>query len=174
MLGLCCCAQAFSPCGEQGLLLLPRLGSRACGLPQLQCTGLAARSEIEPVSPALAGVFLTTGPPARSSCWYSDPYFTVGWQLFYESSGLEHPSPAPHPGGKSPVCLCRLPLHPSSPCSALGGWWSWTFWTGGFDGVQPMGSVREICRMEGQALLSAFHSLVFLAPLGVVKAGVPS
>ena len=55
------------------LLFLWSTGSRAPGLQQLWCMGLVAprhvgfsRTRIEPVSPALAGGFLTTVPPGKS------------------------------------------------------------------------------------------------------------
>ena len=80
MLGLRFCARAFSSCGEQGPLFiavrgpltvaaspvaerrLSSCGSRAqllCGMWDLPRPGL------EPVSPALAGRFLTTAPPGK-------------------------------------------------------------------------------------------------------------
>ena len=105
-LDLRCCTQAFSSCGERGLLLVavrglliavaslvaePRLqGTQAsvvvahrlssCGLRALEhrFSGCGARAQLlrsmwdlpgpglEPVSPALAGRFLTTAPPGKS------------------------------------------------------------------------------------------------------------
>ena len=82
-LGLCCCAWAFSSCGERGLLFVAVLGLliavaslvvehglQARGLQQFCPRGLVAprhvgssRLGLEPVSPALAGAFLTTVPP---------------------------------------------------------------------------------------------------------------
>ena len=85
MLGLCCCARAFSSCGELGLLfvvvcglslwwllLLWSTGSRRAGFSrrgsqdQLLC-GMwdLPRPGLEPMSPALAGGFLTTAPPGK-------------------------------------------------------------------------------------------------------------
>ena len=85
-LGLCCCARAFSSCGEQGLLSV--WGARASHSGDFSCCcsrtlstwasvvmahGLSCpdacgilvpRPGIEPTSPALAGGFITTGPPA--------------------------------------------------------------------------------------------------------------
>ena len=101
VLGLCCCARAFSSCGERGLLFLVVRGLltavvslvaehrlQARGLQQLwhvgsvivarrlsSCGALALllRSMwdlpgpgLEPVSPALAGRFLTTASPGKS------------------------------------------------------------------------------------------------------------
>ena len=106
VLGLCCCARAFSSCGEQGLLLVAvrglltagaslccgaqALGARAsvvvtrglssCGSPALECklSSCGTRASLlcgmwdlpgpglEPVSPALAGRFLTTVPPGKA------------------------------------------------------------------------------------------------------------
>ena len=49
-LGLCCCTQAFSSCGEKrATLYLWHMGQLPCGLWDLPGPG------IEPVSPALAG-----------------------------------------------------------------------------------------------------------------------
>ena len=85
VLGLSSCARAFSSCGERGPLFiavrrplttaaslvaehrlqtrrLSNCGSRAqllCGIWDLPVPGL------EPVSPALAGGFLTTAPPGK-------------------------------------------------------------------------------------------------------------
>ena len=81
-LGLGCCKWAFSGCSEWASLavvsLVAELSSRV--LPsvvtargsvvvvcQLSCPG----SGIEPMSPALAGGFLNTGPPRKSDLWHS-------------------------------------------------------------------------------------------------------
>ena len=74
VLGLCCCSQAFSSCGEQGLLssygapASPIWDFSCCGAQASRCRGLVApkhvgssQTGIEPVFPALAGGFLTTG-----------------------------------------------------------------------------------------------------------------
>ena len=85
--GLCCCSQAFSCCSEWGLL-------SSCGAQASQCGGKSSRQlflqslgsgvyrlgnvephgmwnlpgpGLKPVSPELAGRFLTTGPPGKSS-----------------------------------------------------------------------------------------------------------
>ena len=60
-LGLCYCKRAFSGCGEQGLL-------SSCGTEAPVPLGVwnLPGPGIESVSPALAGKFLTTGPPGRS------------------------------------------------------------------------------------------------------------
>ena len=69
-LPLCCCVQAFSSCREQGLFSLWNTGYSAQGLSgwgtQLSCTWNPPRPGIKPTSPALAGGFLTTGPPRKS------------------------------------------------------------------------------------------------------------
>ena len=91
-LGLCCCAQAFSSCGEWGLLSLAWAshchGLSHCGAraPGVQASVVVARGlsscgsraqllrgmwdlpgpGLEPVSPALAGGFSTTAPPGKS------------------------------------------------------------------------------------------------------------
>ena len=92
-LSLRCCAWAFSSCGERGLLfvavcglliavasLVVEHGLQAHGLQQLWHAGFSscgARAQLprgmwvlpvsglEPVSPALAGGFLTTAPPGK-------------------------------------------------------------------------------------------------------------
>ena len=97
MLGLCCCAQAFSTCGEWGLFFVvgPRLltevaslvaehrhtGFSSCGsrAPELRLSSCDAqalllrglwdlpRPGLKPMSPALAGGFSTTAPPEKPS-----------------------------------------------------------------------------------------------------------
>ena len=87
VLGLCCCAQAFSSCNEQGTLFVvvhqlfivvasravehkpPRpTGFRSGGAQALLSRGMwdLPRPGIKHVSPALAGGFFTTGPPGKS------------------------------------------------------------------------------------------------------------
>ena len=106
VLGLCCCARAFSSCSERGLLfvavrrllivvasLVEEHRLQACGLQQLWHAGFSScgsralehrlsscgsRAQLlcsmwdlpgpglEPVSPELAGRFLTTAPPGKS------------------------------------------------------------------------------------------------------------
>ena len=122
-LGLCCCARAFSSCGEPGLLfvvvsggysslqclrfslrwllLLWSTGSRragfsSCGTRAFSSCGSRALERrlsscgtrasllrgmwdlpgagLEPVSPALAGGFLTTAPPGKSSTSFLMPF----------------------------------------------------------------------------------------------------
>ena len=67
-----CCMQAFSGCGTQDS---PCDGFSCCGAWAQYCGARAQlllgmwnllRPGIEPVSPALAGGFLTTGPPGKS------------------------------------------------------------------------------------------------------------
>ena len=85
VLGLHCCKQAFSSCGEWGLLsscsarrllLWWNMGSRLMGSVvvahrlQLRLSvvvhGDLPRPGVEPVSPELAGGFLTSAPPTKS------------------------------------------------------------------------------------------------------------
>ena len=88
-MGLRCCVRTFSSCGEQSysslgclgfslqcLLLLRSLGSRragfsSCGMQAYLLCGMwdLPGPGIEPMSPALAGRFLTTGPAGKS--WLS-------------------------------------------------------------------------------------------------------
>ena len=105
VLGLRCCMRAFSRCGEQafspvkvgavaqrwGLLSSWSVGSRTqtvalvCGLRCLLACGLSPPG-IEPMSPALVGRFLTTGPPGKSwasllllskeECWMLGKHFS--------------------------------------------------------------------------------------------------
>ena len=113
-LGLRCCVWAFSSCGKQGLLfvalhgllLLQSTGSRrvgfsSCGSRALErrlssCGTRASllrgmwnlpRPGLEPVSPALAGGFLTTAPPgkARASDFRS---LTLGMAFLQQLSFL--------------------------------------------------------------------------------------
>ena len=100
MLGLGSCTQVFSSCGEQGLLSCGVWSSRCsgfpcCGAQALVCMGFSNCGErasviaahglrclvacgifpdtgIEPVSPALAGQFLTTGPSGKSRSFSSE------------------------------------------------------------------------------------------------------
>ena len=84
--GLCCCMRAFSGCGEWGLLLSVVLalliavafpvveaqalvsGASVVGAHELSCPEACGISGpgIEPMSPSLAGRFLTTGPLGKS------------------------------------------------------------------------------------------------------------
>ena len=86
---LCCCMLAFSSCGEQepvsrcSAWASPYSDFSCCGAQSLGCGSsvvvahglscpmacgiLVPRLGIEPMSPALAGKFLTTGPPGKSS-----------------------------------------------------------------------------------------------------------
>ena len=80
LLGLHCCMWAFPSCGEQGLLIIAvhdfslrstgsrRMGFSSCGSQAQSLCNMwdLPRPGIEPVSPALAGRFLTTGPPGKS------------------------------------------------------------------------------------------------------------
>ena len=80
-LGLRCCVRAFSSCGERGLLFVAvrRLliavaslvvehglqGTRGFSSCVLRGMWDLPRPGLEPVSPALAGGFLTTAPPGK-------------------------------------------------------------------------------------------------------------
>ena len=87
VLGLCCCVRAFSSWGEQGLLSRSIVQVSHCGgfsccrawAPGMQalvavvhrlscsesCGILVPQPRTEPMFPALAGWFLTTGPPGK-------------------------------------------------------------------------------------------------------------
>ena len=80
-LGLRCCSQAFSTCGEWGLLFVAvhepliavaslvvehRLSSRDAQAQLPHSTWGLPRVEVELLSPALATGCLTTGPPGKS------------------------------------------------------------------------------------------------------------
>ena len=102
VLGLCCCMWAFSGCNEWALLFIAVFGllllaqTRECGLCRcgvqtslLLCTWDLPRPGIESGSPALAGWFLTTGPPGKplsiySECW-SRPTKLVSWFCLFGS-----------------------------------------------------------------------------------------
>ena len=81
-LGLRCCARAFSSCGEQGLLFVAVRGLLtvvASLVAEYRLSSCGARAQLlhgmwdlpgpglEPMSPALAGGFLTTAPPGKPS-----------------------------------------------------------------------------------------------------------
>ena len=81
VLGLRCCTQTFSGCGEQGLLSHCG-GSSCCRAWAVGCAGFSRRSawpqqlwwrvgssqtKDRTISPALAGRFLTTRPAGKSS-----------------------------------------------------------------------------------------------------------
>ena len=93
VLGLRFCARAFSSCGKQGPLFIAvrgpltvaaslvsehRLQTRKlsnCGSRAQLLRGMrdTPRPGLEPVSPALAGGFLTTAPPGKPLFFHSDP-----------------------------------------------------------------------------------------------------
>ena len=91
-LGLPCCPRAFSRCGEQGLIsycgarvshcMASGWGAQSGGTwAQLLCgTWNLPKPGTEPVSPALAGRFLTTGlpgkPPRADQTLMNDSGFT--------------------------------------------------------------------------------------------------
>ena len=91
VLGLRCCARAFSSCGERGPLFIAvrgpltivaslvaehRLQTRrlsSCGSRAQLLRGMwdPPRPELEPVSPASAGRLLTTAPPGKPLKYFS-------------------------------------------------------------------------------------------------------
>ena len=101
VLGLCFCVRAFSSCGKRGPLFIAvrgpltvmaslvaehRLQTRrlsSCGSRAQLLRGMwdLPRPRLEPVSPALAGRFLTTAPPGKpnknSYCFIFSPAFGV-------------------------------------------------------------------------------------------------
>ena len=99
-LGLCCFLRAFSSCGEWRLLPSCRAGASPCrgfsraawaleGMGFRSCGAQAQLPHsmwnlpgpgIEPVSPALAGRFLTTGPPGKSWFPFQLPLFESCFQ----------------------------------------------------------------------------------------------
>ena len=91
-LGLRCCARAFSSCRERGLLFIVVRGLRNevaslvadHGLQARRLSSCGSRAQLlrgmwdipgpglEPVSPALAGGFLTTVPPGKPQCYKTE------------------------------------------------------------------------------------------------------
>ena len=99
VLGLCCCARAFSSCGKWSYSSLQCVGFSLRGLSY--CGALAVeiglssygslaqllwdiwdlpRSGIESVSPILPDGFLTTGPPEAS--WDTGFFSVPGWRRY--------------------------------------------------------------------------------------------
>ena len=97
-LGRRCCALAFSSCSERGLLLLRSTGSRRAGFSSCDSRALERRLSscgtraqllcgmwdlpgpgLEPLSPALAGGFLTTAPPGKPLLKI---FFFLMWTIF--------------------------------------------------------------------------------------------
>ena len=88
VLGFCCSAQAFSSCSGFSCCRAQALGCAGSGFAALRhwsvgsvvvvhrlscpeaCGNLVPGPEIEALSPALAGRFLTTGPAEKSVCKY--------------------------------------------------------------------------------------------------------
>ena len=78
-MGLCCCVWAFSSCGEQRLLFVAMHGWSTSSRHRLSSCGTQAqlpcgmwdlpRPGVEPMLPAFAGGFLTTGPPGMSTLY---------------------------------------------------------------------------------------------------------
>ena len=68
MLGFFCCVWAFFSFNKRGLLsFVVRISSYVIGAWLLHSIWDLPKLGIEPVSPALAGRFLTSGPPEKSS-----------------------------------------------------------------------------------------------------------
>ena len=120
MLGLRCCARAFSSCGERGPLFITvrrpltvaaslvvehRLQTRrlsSCGsrTQLLHDMWDLPRPGLEPVSPALAGRFSTTAPPGKPLILYFY-FYVLGRLVMFPVLGE--------------VALCRRrPMEPSS------------------------------------------------------------
>ena len=96
VLGLRCCARAFSSCGKQGPLFITvcgpltiatslvaehRLQTRrlsSCGSRAQLLRGMwdPPRPGLEPVSPALAGRFSTTAPPGKPKVTIFDQIYS--------------------------------------------------------------------------------------------------
>ena len=110
-LGLYCSAQALSGCGEWGLLSSCSVWAYRCRALALQCTGsvvlvhglscpaacmiLLPRPGIEHVSPALAGRFLTSGPPGKSPVLVFKPHICVTLKNYNEKNTPPQKSPSP-------------------------------------------------------------------------------
>ena len=125
MLGLRFCGRAFSSCGERGLLFIAvrgpltiaasliaehRLQTRrlsSCGSQAQLLCGMwdLPRPGLEPVSPALAGGFLTAPPGKPPSLffilWYCTAPFLLSFFLFFllchEACGVSVPRPEVRP-----------------------------------------------------------------------------
>ena len=131
-LGLCCCTRAFSSCGEQGLLFvamrglliavtslvvehgLQARGLSSCGTRALLLRGMwdLPGPGLEPVSPALAGGFLTIHCATREALEYS---FTCIFKLRFMIININHGIPEFY---KSTVCNI-LPLIIAPHCQVL-------------------------------------------------------
>ena len=100
MLGPHCCMWAFSRCSEQGLLWLWARASPCCGFPcgtrsrgawALVVTALGLSCSVacaifpdqgsNPMSPALAGEFLTTGPLGKPCAHFPSIFFSFVFSL---------------------------------------------------------------------------------------------
>ena len=103
VLGLRFCARAFPSCGERGPLFIAvrgpltiaaslvaehRLQTRrlsSCGSQAQLLRGMwdLPRPGLEPVSPALAGGFLSTAPPGKSFCQFLNQAVWVLVEVLY-------------------------------------------------------------------------------------------
>ena len=101
MLGLRFCARAFSSCGKRGPLLIAVRGPltiaaslvaehrlqtcrlSSCGSRAQLLRGMwdLAGAGLEPVSPALAGRFSTTGPPGKPNTMFCVMFFDYQWPI---------------------------------------------------------------------------------------------
>ena len=117
MLGLRFCARAFSSCGKRGSLFIAVRGPLTIAAPlvaehRLQTRRLSScgarawllrgmwdlpRPGLEPVSPALAGRFLTTAPPGKPSNFLGNDFFFLfsAWRKASEPSNSTLPPPRP-------------------------------------------------------------------------------
>ena len=122
--GLRCCAQAFSgggaraallsrgPCGSRalGCVRVGRCSTWAPVLCELSCYGRWSlpRVGIEPVSPALAGGFLTTVPPGKSRFPFLEVKPVIQ-RLWFSSLNFKHLSMKLWQlDGRTCVCVCSF------------------------------------------------------------------
>ena len=100
-LGPCCCMQDFSSCSEQGLLLvavhqlLGVVASLVEHRPQVHMGSVVVQFQlpcsmgpgIKPVSPALAGRFLSTVPPGKFSLFFLNVVLVCLFFFFFLGGG---------------------------------------------------------------------------------------
>ena len=91
-LGLHCCTRALSSCGERGLLFLAVCGLLVvvASLVEKLFRGMwdLPGPALEPVSPALAGGFLTTAPPGEvpEDILHTIPILSPTWRVGFNRS----------------------------------------------------------------------------------------
>ena len=102
MLGLCSYEQAFSRCGEWGLLSSSRvLASRCAGFSCCRAGALGAQASIV-VMPGLSGlVTLRHGGSSRTRDWTHVPY-TGGWTPIHSTTSIPLKSPPSGPCPRAP------------------------------------------------------------------------